>query len=84
MQSSKFIALAVAGVMAAGLLTATESKAYDPCQRALQELQEAEAAWYRWMRNNCPRSGPCTNNERGHMLVDRVNIARAQVQRECY
>ena len=43
MQSSKFLAYAIAGVMAVGLFTTTESKAYDPCQRALQELQEAEA-----------------------------------------
>ena len=83
MQSFKFLAYAIAGVMAVGLFTTTESKAYDPCQRALQELQEAEAAWCRWMRNNCPRNGPCTNNDRGRMLADRVAIARTQVQREC-
>ena len=43
MQSSKFLAYAIAGVMAVGLFTTTESKAYDACQRTLQELQEAEA-----------------------------------------
>ena len=83
MSSSKFIAFAAASVLAIGTLTATEARAYNPCERALQDVQEAEAAFQRWRRNNCVRNGECANDARGYMLLNRVFEARARASRAC-
>lgn len=74
-------ALALTG--SAGLM-ATAAAAYDPCERAQREVEEAEADVMRWYARNCPRVGTCSGSTR-YLLVlgDRVKQARARRSRAC-
>lgn len=80
-----FSALSIA-VFAPALVAAAPAAAYDPCQRAIAEYQEAEDAVNRWLARNCRPGGSmqCTGNAaRFNVLLDRYFAARANRQRQC-
>jgi hypothetical protein len=65
-------------------LMATAAVAYDPCERAQRDVEEAEADVMRWYARNCPQVGTCSGSTR-HLLVlgERVKQARARRSRAC-
>ncbi len=72
------------GVATAAVLTPTPAVAYDPCQRAQQDVERAEAAVRRWYAENCPRSGKCWGSPAElFALGDRVQNARERRSRAC-
>lgn len=74
--------LAAAAVVAAGAMVATTPvQAYDPCQRAHERVEEAEAAMRAYHRRcNYPA---CLYTVGFDRLVAEVNAAREQRRRAC-
>lgn len=77
-------ALAALILTASGGLMTTAAVAYDPCERAQRDVEEAEADVRRWYARNCPDYGTCTGSTQ-HLLVlgERVQQARARRARAC-
>lgn len=75
------------GLMVAGLSVTSPmpAMAYDPCQRATQEAQEAEDRFWRWCANHDKRYGACTTppGSRGAELMREWNEAERRRSREC-
>ena len=46
-------------VLASGLAVASPAAAYDPCRRATERAQDADAAVYRWINQHCTSGGQC-------------------------
>lgn len=74
---------ALAFSVSAGLM-ATAAVAYDPCERAQRNVEEAEADVMRWYARNCPSVGTCSGST-AYLLVlqERVRDARALRSRAC-
>lgn len=85
MQTLKITTLLATALLVGGTMLAPEAKAYDPCQRAINDANETYAAWHRWMVNNCPMGtgGACRNNQRGAFLFNQFEEARGRVHRYC-
>ncbi|WP_404339271.1 hypothetical protein AB2M62_08245 [Sphingomonas sp. MMS12-HWE2-04] len=80
-----FAALSLA-LFAPAVTVAASPTAPDPCQRAIAEAQEAEDAVNNWYASHCRPGGSkqCTGNgARLIELLDRMQAARANRQRQC-
>lgn len=65
-------------------LMATAAVAYDPCERAQRNVEEAEADVRQWYARNCPSVGTCSGSTAYLMVLqERVRDARALRSRAC-
>lgn len=77
---------AILGLAAVSSLTvmSAPAAAYDPCVRASERAEEADAAVYRWIRNHCNSGGQCIGNPAYFQrLRERALDARAERARAC-
>ena len=71
-------------VATAGLFSATPAIAYDPCARASDRAEAADAAVMRWIRSHCTNNGSCYGNPAElQRLRERALDARAERARAC-
>lgn len=83
MLNRKHTLFALAFTASTGFM-ATAALAYDPCQRAQEDVREAENDVRRWVANNCNGNGSCSGNaQRFLILYQRVEDARARASRAC-
>jgi hypothetical protein len=72
-------------VIFAGAATlAAPALAYDPCDRASERAERADAAVLSWIRSHCTNNGSCIGNPAElQQLRERALDARAERARAC-
>ena len=71
-------------LVSAGLFAATPALAYDPCVRATDRREAADAAVFRWIRSHCTNNGSCYGNPAEFQRLREAALdARAEQARAC-